>query len=111
MTLSVIIIFVLAGASMMVWGLGSILVRGFSSRKMGLMLLLGGLIIVVNTSLYVRDTYWEDEPSSAAVFEGEESTNPAALLRQPESICRLLVDQGFAPEIQSESGEIGRAHV
>lgn len=102
----VLIIAVLAGSSMMVWGLGSILVRGFSSRKMGIMLLLGGFIIVANASLYVRDHYWENAESNRGDQQPMERIDRATLLNQPESICRLLIDHGFGPEVQSDTGKI-----
>lgn len=105
-TAAVLVVLVLAGASMMVWGLGSILVRGFSSRRVGIILLLGGVVLVVNVSLYVRDVYWErSSPDRTNVRAGAEESG-RAFLHRPEATCRLLVDHGLTPEVQDESGSI-----
>lgn len=104
MTPILVIIAVLAGASMMIWGLGSLLVPGFSSRKLGFILLLCGLIVVVNASLYVRDHYWESDAAAAANHGGGRAGG--GLLSQPEAVCRLLADHGLTPDVQPSSGQI-----
>jgi hypothetical protein len=105
-TVAILIVAVLAGASMTVWGLGSILVKGFSSRKRGLMLLIVGLIVVVNSALYVRDHYGGNSPVQSAQLQEHGTVDRAKSLDRPERICRLLVDYGFTPEVQPETGKI-----
>lgn len=98
------LVFVLTGATMMLWGLASVILPGFSPRRKGTIVLMVGLVIIVNVILYAREHVWNTartQPTAAQVAQEGRS-----VFQQPEAVCNLLSEEGLTPAKQPNTGKV-----